>query len=146
MISALNDLEVKSCNSLNNYVQASITEKVLTTLGPKFGKDARKTALIVNALYGLKSAGAAFRSHLAMCMESLGYQSCKADPNLWLKPEIRPEDGVTYYSYLLCNVDYILCIHHNVDAMLERLHKSFQLKLGFGNPDIYVGAKLCKTR
>ena len=30
--------------------------------------------------------------------------------------------------------------------MLERLQKSFSLKLGFGNPDIYIGAKLCKTR
>ena len=30
--------------------------------------------------------------------------------------------------------------------MLRRLHKSFPLKLGFVNPDIYLGAKLCKTR
>ena len=63
-----------------------------------------------------------------------------------LKPEIRPEDGVKYYSYLLCYVDDMLCIHHNADAVLEQLHKSFSLKLGVGNPDIYLGAKLCKTR
>ena len=30
--------------------------------------------------------------------------------------------------------------------MLEWLHKSFPLKLGFSNPDMYLGAKLCKTR
>ena len=88
-------------------------------MGPKFGKYARKTAVIVRALYGLKSEGAAFRSHLARCMESLEYQSCKADPDLWSKLEIRPEDGVHYYSHLLCYVDDILCIHHNADAMLE---------------------------
>ena len=84
-----------------------------TTFGPEFGKDAGKTAVIFRALYGLKSAGAAFRSHLARCMESLEYQSCKADLDLWLKEEIKPEDGVKYYSYLLCCVDDILFIHHN---------------------------------
>ena len=68
---------------MNAYVQAPATEKVWTFLGHEFGKDARKTAVIVRALYGLKSAGAAFRSHLARCMESLGYQSCKADPDSW---------------------------------------------------------------
>ena len=102
--------------------------------------------MIVRALYGLKSAEAAFRSHLARFMESLGYLSCEVDPDLWLKPEIRPEDGVKYYSYLLCYVDDILCIHHNADSMLEGLHKSFLLQLGFGKPDMYLGAKLHKTR
>ena len=67
--------------------------------GPESSKDARKTAVNVRALYGLKSAGAAFRSHLAKCMEYLGYESCKADPDLRLKPEIRPEDGIKYYSH-----------------------------------------------
>ena len=32
-------------------------------LGHEFAKDAKKTAVIVRDLYGLKSAGAAFRSH-----------------------------------------------------------------------------------
>ena len=54
MIATPNDLEVKSGNILNTYVQAPVTEKVWTTLGPEFGKDTRKTAVIVRALYGLK--------------------------------------------------------------------------------------------
>ena len=139
-IVTLNDLEVKSGNILNAYVQAPVTEKVWITLGPELDKDNRKTAVII------KSAAVAFRSHLAKCMKSLGYQSCKADPDLMLKPEIRPENGVKYYSCLLCHVDDILCIHHNADSMLEQFHKFFPLKLGFGNPDMYLGAKLCKTR
>ena len=92
MIAALNDLDIKSDDILNAYVQAPVTEKVWTTLSPEIGKDAWKTALIVRALYGLKSAGAAFRSHLARCMESMVYQSCKADPDLLPKPE-KTEDS-----------------------------------------------------
>ena len=146
MFAALNHLEVESGEILNAYIQASVTEKMWTILGSEFGKDAGKTAVIVRALYSLKSAGAAFRSHLARCMECIGYESCKADLDLWLKPEIRPEDGVQYCSYLLCYVDAILCIHHNADAMLQWLHKSFPLNLGFGNQDMYLSTKLCKTR
>ena len=78
-------------------------------------------------------------------MDSLGNESCKADPDLWLKAEIRKEDGGQYYSYLLCYVDDTLCIHHNADAMLDWLHKSFPLKLRFDKPDIYLDAKLCKN-
>ena len=79
-IAALNDLEVKAGDVLNAYITAPITEKVWTILGPKFGPDAGKNAVIVRALYGLKSAGAAFQAHLASCMRDLGYTSCKADP------------------------------------------------------------------
>ena len=46
----------------------------------------------------------------------------------------------------MCYVDDILCIYHNQDAMLELLQKSFPFKPGFVNPDMYLGAKLCKTR
>ena len=41
MVATLNDLEVNSGDILNVYVQALVTEKVWTTLGPEFGKDAR---------------------------------------------------------------------------------------------------------
>ena len=79
-----------------------MTEKVWTTLGPEFSKDASKTAVIVRALYDLKSAGAGFRSHLVKCMESLRYESCKADLDLWLKPEIKRLDKVLLLFIVLC--------------------------------------------
>ena len=60
MIATLNDLEVNSGNILNAYVQAPLTEKVWTMLGPKFGRGTRRSAVIVRALYGLKWAGMAF--------------------------------------------------------------------------------------
>ena len=57
---------------MNAYVQALVTEKVLTTMGPEFGIETGKTVTIVRTLYGLrKSARTAFRSHLAKCMEFL---------------------------------------------------------------------------
>ncbi len=57
---SLNDLEVKVGNVLNAYITAPVKEKVWTILGPKFGHDSGKNAVIVHAIYGLKSAGAVF--------------------------------------------------------------------------------------
>jgi hypothetical protein len=104
-IAALNDLEVKFGDGLNAYITKPITEKVWTIPGPEFEPDAGKSALIVRALYGLKSAGAAFRAHLASFMQRMGYTSCKASPDLWLKAETRPDDNFKYYPYILCYVD-----------------------------------------
>ena len=63
-----------------------------------------------------------------------------------VKLEIKPEDEVQYYSYFMCYVDDIPCIHHNVDAMQEWLHKPFPFKLGFSKLYMYLMAKLHKTR
>lgn len=146
-IAALNDLEVKVGDVLNAYITAPITEKVWTVLGPEFGPDQGRSAVIVRALYGLKSAGAAFRAHLASCMRQMGYTSCKADPDLWLKAMTRPDDGTRYYAYILCYVDDILCIHHDAMSVLNKINEYLPLKPdSVGDPDIYLGAKLRQTR
>ncbi len=81
-IAALNSLDIKRGDVMKAYITAPITEKVWTILGPEFGADKGQHAIIVCALYGLKSAGAAFRAHLASFMRHMGYTSCKADPDL----------------------------------------------------------------
>ncbi len=57
---SLNDLEVKAGDVLNAFITAPVKEKVWTILGPEFGHDSGKSAVIVRALYGFKSVGAAF--------------------------------------------------------------------------------------
>ena len=69
MVATLNDLQVKSGYILNTHEKAPVTEKGWTTLGPEFGKDARKTAVTVRVLYGKKIAEAAFQSHLVQCKD-----------------------------------------------------------------------------
>jgi hypothetical protein len=97
-LAALNHLDVNMADIENAYLTEPITEKVWTVLGPEFGDDAGKRALIVRALYGLKSSGAAFRNHLAECMKHLGWHPCRDDRELWMKAETRPDDGVSYWA------------------------------------------------
>lgn len=145
-LAALNDLQVKTSDIENAYLTAPVTEKLYIICGPEFGPDAGKRALIVRALYGLKSAGNSFRNHLADCMVTLGYESCRADQDLWYKAEIRPSDGHQYYSYVLLYVDDALVIHHDAEAALNKLDWFFKMKAGsIGDPDIYLGAKLKRT-
>ena len=55
------------------------------------------------------------------------------------------ENRAQYYLYLLC-MDDIPCLYHNIDSVLKCFHQFFLLKLGYENPDMYFGAKLCMTR
>ena len=143
---ALNDLEVKASDIQNAFLSAPCEEKIYTRLGPEFGPDEGKYAILTRALYGLKSASASFNRHLADCMRHLGYTACKADPDLWMRMEQRPDDGVWYYSYILFYVDDCLCIRHDAEEKLKEIDKFFPMKPGsIGDPDIYLGAKLRKV-
>ena len=51
--------------------------------------------LVVRALYGVKSSGAAWRKKLPQTLRDLGYLSSKADPDVWLEVETKP-DGEIY--------------------------------------------------
>jgi hypothetical protein len=95
-MAALHDLEVKAADIQNAYLTAPCTEKVATACGPEFGVNQGQTAIIVRALYGLKSSGSTFRNHLASCMRHLGFEPCKADSDLWmlrLKHMFCPDDN-----------------------------------------------------
>ena len=142
-IAALNDLEVKASDVQNAYLTAPCAEGIYTRLGPEFGPDQGRLAVIVQALYGLKSAGASFSRHISDCMRTVGFEPCKADPDLWFRPAMQPDDGFKYYDYVLLYVDDCLAISHNAIIVLEQLDKYFQMKPGsIGDPDIYLGAKL----
>ena len=68
-IAALNSLEVQAGDVMNAYVTVPVTDKIYTILGPEWGKElCGKKALVVRALYGLKSSGAVFRACLADCI------------------------------------------------------------------------------
>jgi hypothetical protein len=57
-MAALNNLEVKIGDIENSYLMAPVAEKIWTWLGPEFGDDSGKRAIVVRSLYGLKSVSA----------------------------------------------------------------------------------------
>ena len=64
-----------------------------------------------------------------------------------LKAKTQPDNGTRYYSYILCYVDNILCIHHEAMKVLGKINTYLPLKPDWvGDPDIYIGAKLQQTQ
>ena len=60
-VAAINGLDVLCADVQSAYLNAPTSEKNWTEAGLEFGYNAGQTALIVRALYGLKSSGARWR-------------------------------------------------------------------------------------
>ena len=144
---ALNDLAITAADIKNAYLQAPSSEKHYVICGPEFGLEhVGKVALIKRALYGGKSAGRDFWEHLRSCMEFLGFESCKADPDVWMRPAVKA-DGSEYWEYVLLYCDDALVISENGEKVLrDEIGKYFELKEeSIGSPSIYLGGKMRKV-
>ena len=143
-VAALNDIDVLSSDIQNAYLTAPCQERVYTTAGPEFGPaDCGKTMLIVRALYGLKSSGAAFRSFLADHLWDIGYRPSRADSDVWMRPAVKP-CGFKYWEYILCYVDDIMVISHKALQTMESIRsKKFKFKNDkIETPTQYLGGGL----
>ena len=108
--STLNDLPSCVCGIQNIYLQALSSEKHYVVCGPEFGlENAWKHATIVRALHGGKSSGADYWKNFRSTMEEMSLSSCKADPDVWLRPALK-SNGVKYYKCILIYTDDILPI------------------------------------
>jgi Reverse transcriptase (RNA-dependent DNA polymerase) len=73
LIAALNDLDIMSADVGNAYLNAKTSEKVYAMAGKVFGEDEGKMVIIAQALNGIKSSGAAWRSHFANSLRDFGF-------------------------------------------------------------------------
>ena len=75
----------------------------------------------------------------------MGYNPTKADPDVWLRPAVKPGDGFEYYELVLCYVDDVLSMSADPESTLRGLQSVFKLKNDkIAEPDIYLGAQLGK--
>ena len=126
-ITALNDLKILACDIHNAHLTAQCRQKIWTITGPEFGSDAGKLMIVVRALYGLKSSGAAFIAFIAKTFYNIGYTPSKADPDVRLRPAVKP-DGFEYYKMILYYVDDVLSISHDAMNTMKGIQHKFKLK------------------
>ena len=142
MIAALNDLDILAADIQNAYLTAQCKEKIYTIAGPEFGSDEGKIFIIVRALYGLKSSGAAFRSLLAETLHDMGYVPSYADGDVWMRPGIK-KNKQTYWEYVLVYVDDVLAISEHPKTTMQSIQSKFKLKGDkIEPPEMYLGALL----
>jgi hypothetical protein len=141
---ALNELEVTAADIRNAYLQAPSSQKHYIICGPEFGLENQgRKALITRALYGGKSAGKDFRNHLRACMRHLNFESCLADPDVWMRPALKA-DGSEYYEYVLIYTDDVLVVSTDGERILrDGIGRYFELKEeSIGPPTLYLGGHL----
>ena len=147
VLASLNELEIMAGDISNAYLNALNREKVHVKCGKElFGEEYQGCiAIVVRALYGLKSASASWRDHFAVAIrEDLGYIPCVADHDVYYKPKIKP-DGSEYYAYLIIYVDDILSIDLDPGKVIEEINQIFQVKEGSVNfPKMYLGTDVRK--
>ena len=80
-------------------------------------------------------------------MRHMNFQSCPADPDVWMRPALK-SDGTEYYEYILLYTDDALCISENAESVLQNeLGRYFPLKEGsIGSPKIYLGGRVRKVQ
>jgi hypothetical protein len=138
-IAALNELSIKSIDIGNAYLNAEAREKCHTTAGKEFGDKAGQPILIVRALYGLKTSGAARHAHCADTLCNMGFTSLLADPDVWYRAASKV-NGFAYYEYLLVCVDDILIVSHNPDPIVKCIEQAYRLKEPASDPKHFLGA------
>ena len=144
---AVNGLDIYAADIKSAYLQAPTSEKHFILCGDEFPLEMQgRIALIKRALYGGKSAGSDYWKHMRTCMEHLGFTSCKADPDVWMREAVKP-DGHEYWEYVLLYVDDALCCSCNPKEVLSNeLGKFWTMKKGsIGPPNKYLGNKVSKV-
>ena len=78
---------------------------------------------------------------MAQTLREAGFESCRADPDVWMKPGVKP-GGTKYWQYVLIYVDDILVISHDPQKTMDVLSEKYTLKAGSVKaPDAYLGTK-----
>ena len=125
LIAALNGLDIMSCDLENAYLNTTNREKIWFEGGIECGEDKGKVLVVVKALYGLKSAGSAWREALAEALLQISFKSTRADPDVWIRASVRL-DGGKYYGMLFVYDDDILELSHKVTYVITEINSFYK--------------------
>lgn len=131
MYAAPNDLKVCTGDIKSAYLLAHpILEKHFIVCGDEFPLEYQGLIVLIRqALYGGKCPGSDYWKHMRSCMEHLGFESCKGDPDVWMREAIHPKDGCEYLEYILLYVyDCLFCSHQPRDVLEKEIGKYWTTK------------------
>jgi hypothetical protein len=74
----------------------------------------------------------------------MGFRSCRADPDVWYRPDTKV-NGFEYYEYILTYVDDCLIVSSDPKKIIDILQDEYKYKLkDVGEPKRYLGAEIGK--
>ena len=134
-LSQLNDLEFWSTDIGNAYLESKTAEKVHIIAGPEFGELEGHLLVIKKALYGLRTSGQRWHDRLFDCLASLGFNPCKAEPDIWMR------DAGDCCEYIAVYVDDLAIAMKDPQSLIDQLtSEPFKFKLkGTGPISFHLG-------
>ena len=134
-IAELNGLQLWATDIGNAYLEAETKEKLCITAGPEFGKLQGHTLVIHKALCGLRTSGLRWHARFADCLRDMGFQPCRAEPDVWMR-----KNGESY-EYVATHVDDLAFAMKDPQSFVDTLKNrhGFQLK-GTGPITCHLGA------
>ena len=141
VLAALNNLQILCTDIQGAYLYAKPREHAYFIAGDEFGPNKGCVIVIVRALYGMKSSGAAFRAKLCEDLRELGYTNSYGDPDVWMRARAN-EKGNKYYEYIAVYVDDLLIFSHDPTYFCSRLVEIYKLKEGFNKPTTFLGSEV----
>jgi hypothetical protein len=140
---AINGYDVIAADVQKAYVQATSLEKYYAIAGDAFGEDKGKMALIVRALYGLKSLGASWCAHIAHTLSDMRFVPSRGDQDVWMRQAFKQITKASYWEYILVCVVDLLAIGMEPCVTLNILESDYNYVLkDFGPPTRYLGASI----
>ena len=133
-LAELNGLETWATDVGNAYLEAKTSEKVYIVAGPEFGEREGHILVIHKALYGLRTSGARWHDRFADCLRDLGFQPCKAEPDIWIR-----QNG-DIYEYVAVYVDDTAFAVKEPQEFAKILMETYKFKLkGTGPITFHLG-------
>ena len=133
-LAELNGLETWATDIGNAYLEAKTNEKVYIIGGPEFGDREGHILIIHKALYGLRSSGARWHDKFSDVLHELGFKTCKAEPDIWLRC------NGDIYEYIATYVDDLALVLKDPKTFTKVLEEKYGFKLkGTGRISFHLG-------
>lgn len=81
---------------------------------------------------------------MAATLHDAGFKSCLANPDVWMRPNVKP-DGSKHWEHVLCCMDNVLCLSHEPKKIMKFLMDQHAVKAGsIKEPEECLGAAIKK--
>ncbi len=133
-LAKLNGQETWATDIGNAYLEAVTCEKVYIVAGSEFGEKEGHTLIIYKALYGLRTSGLRWHDRFSDVLRGLGFEPCKAEPDIWMR-----RSG-NVYKYVAVYVDNLAIAMKDPQQFADVLTDKHKFKLkGKGSISFHLG-------
>jgi hypothetical protein len=133
-LAELNHLEIWATDVGNAYLEAKTQEKVFIIAGPDFGELEGHLLVVYKALYRLRTSGLRWYERFANTLRDMGFQTSKADSDIWMRRNKH------VYEYIAVYVDDLCIVAVKPKVIIDLLMDKYKYCLkGSGPIEFHLG-------